>query len=290
MPPVSDWLRVGVIDLSIAIEVLIIMVIALIASWVLDSFIHRLVRGTLRINEQSPRSSVVKADTLSSVVHNVSRILVFGTAIVMSLDQIGFDVATLLTSAGIVGVAIGFGAQSIVRDLVSGFLIVIEDQFAVGDIIQVGENWGWVERLDLRRTVIRNMQGAHITIPNGEIRVVHNLTKDWSRVVFDVEVAYEQDIEKARGVLSQVAAELQKDDDLGQLIIESPAAPWVDSFDGTKLKLRMLIKTQPTKHIQVGRELRARVKTAFEREGISMPVQQQIIVLRDEREHRGKPN
>ncbi|MCL4535690.1 MAG: mechanosensitive ion channel family protein [Bacteroidetes bacterium] len=275
--------------LSISLHVALILAGALIALRVLDAFVHRAILRAMRIQETSSRERALKAHTLSSVMANAGRIVIVIIAGFMALRQLDFDIAPLLASAGIVGLALGLGAQSLIRDFISGFFILLEDQFGVGDVIKVGEHSGLVERMDLRRTVLRNVEGTVISIPNGEIRIVQNMTKEWSRVALDVNITNASDVDRAISVLKQVAAELAEDPDYGPSITEPPTVPGIEALGDNTIKLRVLVKTLPTKQWDIARALRARIIAAFDREDIEMTYHQRVV-LRDERKPNGRPD
>ena len=257
-----------------------------VASYILVRLLHeasrrvaeRLVRG----DEEVPRERQQKAKTLAGIVETTGRMLIIVIAGLMALQQIGLPIAPLLASAGVVGIAAGLAAQGLIRDYIAGFLIVWENQFAVGDVITVGEHSGMVEHMSFRTTVLRNLEGAVITVPNGEIRVVSNLTRGWSRVALDVNIAYKEDVDRAIGVLRQAAIELASDPGFGPQILEEPAILGVDDLGEYQVTIKLLIKTQPLKQWDVAREMRARIKKAFEREGIEHPVPRRVFLTPDQ--------
>ncbi len=268
--------------ISAAVYVLITIAVATALIRALDATAQRAINRALRIDEGSPRETVVRAQTLSSIITNAGRLIIMALAALMVLGQIGFNVTALLASAGLAGLAVGLAAQSIIRDFLSGFLILLEDQFCVGDVIKVGEHSGLVEKLDLRRTVLRNVEGAVISIPNGEIRIVQNLTREWSRVALDVNISNISDVDRAVALLRQVASELAEDPEFGSMILEAPIVPGIEALGDTNIKLRILVKTLPMKQWDVARALRARILAAFDREDIEMTYRQQLV-LKDER-------
>ncbi len=282
-----DFWQPGLQALNIALHVAIIIGAALIAVRLLEATTHQVILQAMRVSDDSPRERVSKAHTLSNVMANGGRLLIVLIAGFMALRQLEFDIAPLLASAGIVGLALGLGAQSLIRDFISGFFILLEDQFGVGDVIKVGEHSGLVERLDLRRTVLRNAEGTVISIPNGEIRVVQNMTKEWSRVVLDVNVPNVSDVQRALGVLRQVADELAADETFGPLIVEPPSVPGIEALGENAVKLRVMVKTLPTKQWEVARELRARILAAFDREDIEMSYHQRMTLV-DARQAGGR--
>ncbi len=278
-----DFWQPGLLAISAALHVAVILAAALVAVRMLDAFTHRVVLQAMRVTDDSPRERVSKARTLSSVMSNGGRLLIVLIAGFMALRQLEFDIAPLLASAGIVGLALGLGAQSLIRDFISGFFILLEDQFGVGDVIKVGDNSGVVEKLDLRRTVLRNAEGTVISIPNGEIRVVQNLTKEWSRAVVDVNIPNISDVDRALQVLRQAADGLAAEEAFAPVIVEPPVVPGIEALGDNTVKLRVMIKTLPTKQWDVARALRARILAAFDAADIEL-VYRQRVTIQDERQ------
>src|SRR5262249_40295924 len=196
----------------------------------------------------------------------------------IALRELGFDITLLLASAGVVGIAIGFGAQTLVRDLLSGFFIIFEDQFAVDDIVRIGEFGGQVERLTPRITQIRTLDGALITVPNGEIKAVVNQSKQWSGVNLDVQVPNEADLDAAIELLGEGGRGLQEAPQGGPVIRETPQVRGIEQLGQPSVTVKVLVKPQPTRQFEVGRELRRRIKQAFQKAGIDQAVAQRLQV------------
>jgi small conductance mechanosensitive channel len=171
----------------------------------------------------------------------------------------------------VVGLAISFGAQSLVKDVISGIFILIEGQFGIGDVIQIGETGGLVEKMTLRTTVLRDLNGAVHIIPNGEIKLVSNLTKSWSRAVIDVSIAYAEDVDRVITMLRGTAEDFQKDPEWSMLLLEPPQVLGVENFTETGVTIRMIAKTLPLKQWDVSRELRRRIKLRLDEEQIQLP-------------------
>lgn len=223
-----------------------------------------------------------RARTLGSVLRSASSILIFTFATLMSLAEFNVSLGPLIAGAGIAGVALGFGAQSIVKDFLSGFFMLVEDQYAVGDIIDVGEAAGVVEAISLRTTQIRDINGTLWYVPNGEIRRVANKSQQWARAVLDIEVAYDTDIEKASRVIKEVADEVWHEHAANATIIEEPEIWGVEMFGESSIAIRLVCKVEPGEQWATGRVIRRRVKEAFDREGIEIPFPQRVIWTRDD--------
>ncbi|WP_084152146.1 mechanosensitive ion channel family protein [Nocardioides halotolerans] len=222
-------------------------------------------------------------DLLKSVITGVL-VAIFGT---MILSQVGVDIAPIIASAGIIGIALGFGAQSLVKDFLSGVFMIFEDQFGVGDVVDVGEAAGTVEAVSLRVTRLRDLDGTVWYVPNGEILRVGNKSQNWSRAVVDVGVGYDEDLARARRVLSEVAHDLWEDDDYRSVIIEEPEVTGVEALAPDAITLRVLVKTAPMEQWAIARELRQRIKARFDHEGIEIPFPQRVVWHREGRPHAG---
>ena len=215
-----------------------------------------------------------RIDALSSVLRSIVTFVIWLVAVLMCLGEFGIDLAPLLAGAGVLGVAIGFGSQSLVRDFLSGMFILIEDQFGVGDIVDLGDASGTVEAVSLRTTRLRAVDGTVWHMPNGEITRVGNMSQHWSRALLDVEVAYDTDLEHARRVIKRVADELWRED---TSILDEPEMWGVEQLGASGIALRLVVKTTPSAQWKVSRELRERIKLAFDQEGIEIPFPQQMV-------------
>jgi len=218
-----------------------------------------------------------RAQTLVNIVTHISQIVVVVLAILMFLRQAGVNVTPLLTGAGIIGVAVGFGAQSLIKDILNGFFILMENQYRVGDVVKVAGLAGLVEKINLRTTTLRDLEGVVHTIPNGSITSVSNMTFGWSRCVLDIGVAYKEDLTKVSNLLEAEGAKMMKEAKFKDAIIELPTVLGVESFGDSQIILRMLIKTVPLKQWDVARQFRLRIKAAFDREGIEIPFPQRVM-------------
>jgi len=259
------------VDWATLTSMLLVVLAAVVALRLLRISVRGIARGVLQRDRELEREVTQKAKTLSQVTETTGRIVILTLTGLTILTLSGRDVTPLLASAGIAGVAIGFGAQNLIKDWLGGFFILLENQYSVDDVIKVGDHSGTVERLDLRRTVLRSLDGSVIVIPNGEVRTVTNLTKEWSRVVMDVSIPYEEDEDRVIEAMRRVGADLAADEEIGKLILEMPEVPGIESLGQYQVTIRMLVKTLPTKQWTVARALRRQVKKMFAREGIQIP-------------------
>jgi small conductance mechanosensitive channel len=206
--------------------------------------------------------------TLSGVVYSTGVFALVFLALLQILPILGINMGPLLASAGIAGLAIGFGAQALVHDVINGFFILMENQYEVGDTVRAGGITGTVERMTLRATLLRDDQGALSTVPNGKIDVVSNLTRDWAQVALHVSVAYQENSDKVISVLKEVGEDLRSDPNFSQLLVSDPQVPGVERVTGAEVDYLMLVKTRPGTQYTVTRELRRRIKERFEKNNI----------------------
>jgi len=219
-----------------------------------------------------------RARTLASVLRSITTGLVGTVVLLMVLQELDFSVAPLLASASVVGVAIGFGAQSLVRDVVSGIFMIIEDQYGVGDVIDAGSASGTVEEVGLRITRLRDLDGTVWYVRNGEILRVGNRSQGWARAVIDVAVGYGEDLDRVQDLLLRIGHDLRSDADYGPRILDEPEVWGVEALNADSVVVRLVVKTQPLQQWNVGRELRHRIKIGFDRAGIPLPAQPRTVV------------
>ena len=222
-----------------------------------------------------------REDTLIRIFNAALKVVVWLVAILTILPEVGINVGPLLAGAGIAGVAIGFGAQYMVRDFIAGLFIILENQYRIGDVVCFDGTCGLVEDIDLRKTVLRDLDGIVHNIPNGEIKKASNLSKDFARVNLNVGVSYDSDLEKVIEVVNRVGKELAEDPNWKEFIIKPPQFLRVENFADSAIIIKILGETQPLKQWDVTGELRKRIKIAFDKEGIEIPFQQ-IVVWRKE--------
>ena len=219
-----------------------------------------------------------RAHTLGNILRNALIIVISFTAILMILGELGIQLGPLLATVGIGALAIGFGAQSLVKDVISGFFIILENQYRIGDVIEVAGVSGLVESVSLRRTVLRDLEGKVHTIPNGEIKIVSNLSKEWARSVLDVGISYREDVEQVIEVLQQIGREFAAEELWKSAILEPLQVFGVERFGDSQLVIRLGVKTVPLKQWEVGRELRKRIKIRFDEKGIEIPFPHRVLI------------
>ena len=212
-----------------------------------------------------------RADTLSSFIRNFLNVAILVVAMVTILGQLGIEIGPVLAAAGIVGLAVGFGAQSLVKDMLNGFFILLEDQIRVGDVVNIAGKGGLVEKVNLKMTVLRDLSGNVHFIPNGLIDVVTNMTKDYSFYVFDIGVAFREDVDKVIEIINQIDEEMRKDANFSVDILDPIEIFGLDSFSDSGIIIKARIKTRPIRQWAVGREFNKRIKKAFDEQGIEIP-------------------
>jgi small-conductance mechanosensitive channel len=218
-----------------------------------------------------------RAGTLSGVVHWVLRVVILAVATIMVLTELGVAIAPILTAAGVVGLAVGFGAQNLVADFITGFFMLLEDQVRVGDVVQIGDKGGLVEKVTLRMVILRDLAGSVHFIRNGKIDVVTNMTKDYSNYVFDIGVAYREDVDEVIRVLKGIDEEMRQDADFKSDILAPLEVMGLDSFGDSAIVIKARTKTKPIQQWRIGREFNRRIKKKFDEVGIEIPFPHQTI-------------
>ena len=239
----------------------------------LQEFTARKIRS---IGDRTERSKQ-RARTLDAVLRSVSAFVIYGLALLLALAQLDINLGPLIAGAGVAGIALGFGAQALVRDFLSGTFMLLEDQYGVGDVVNVGEATGTVEAVSLRTTRLRDVRGVVWHVPNGEIRRVGNLTQLWARVVLDIEVAYDTDLDLAARVIKEAADGLWREQVEDATILEEPEVWGVEQFGENSIAIRLAAKVEPAEQWKAARVIRRRIKEAFDREGIEIPFPQRTV-------------
>jgi small conductance mechanosensitive channel len=253
------------------IRIALIVVVAVVVYRLIRLGIGRIVQRN--IDEDDPvvkRVREQRAQTLGSLFTNVALVVV-ATVTLLTVLGTFMDIGPILASVGVLGLAVSFGAQSLVKDVISGTFMLLEGQFGIGDVVRIGDTAGLVEKITLRTTILRDLHGVVHIIPNGAIDRVSNLTKTWSRAVLDIGVAYKEDVDQVIAVLKELGAEFHEDAEWGPLLVEPPQVLGIEQFADSAVVIRMNAKTLPLKQWDVARELRRRIKKRFDAEGIEIP-------------------
>ncbi len=279
----SEFLNEYIISwfITTGIELIIIIVVAKLVSVGLHNTIEKIVRKAVPSHDFIDSASEKKReDTLIRVFSGTMKILLYGVTFMLVLSALGVTIGPVLAGAGVAGVAFGFGAQYLVRDLISGFFIILENQFRVGDAVEVAGITGIVENVTLRVTTVRNLDGILHFVPNGEMKVVANKSKDFSRVNLVVGVSYGADIDKVIDVVNSIGEEIAHDEVWGQKILKAPQFLRVDNLGESSVDVRIVGETKPLEQWSVAGELRKRIKQRFDKEGIEIPFPQRVVTLK----------
>ncbi len=272
MPELS-WATVVTWLIDHGIRILIIVVVGAVLWFALDKFLRPIVRRSVaRTKYKESKGGMEKrTNTLLSIFKGVGRVFIVIVVIMMVLSEVGIAVAPVLAGFGILGIAIGFGAQYLIRDFIAGIFIILENQYRVGDVAKVADVAGLVEEVTLRKTVLRDLDGIVHHVPNGEIRVASNFTRHFGRVNLDVSVAYDTDLDHAMSVINRVGQELAEDEKWGKVIKSPPQALRVNNLGDSGIDIKILGDVKPIEQWAVMGELRLRLKKAFDAEGIEIP-------------------
>ncbi len=265
---VGGWL------LEHGILILVIILLSYLAYKVTQIIMPRIIERFVTVRGKGRRAHeelAKRSNTLSNVLTTTIGAVIVIVAIFMILSEVGVDITPLLAGAGVIGIAIGFGAQSLIRDFLSGLFIILEDQYSKGDWVQIAGINGLVEEVNLRRTVLRDLDGMVHSIPNGEVKTASNYTKNWARVNLNIPVAYGEDLDHVTKVLNRVGEELAKDEYFGPMIKTTPTVLRVDNFGDSAIEIKIVGETKPMRQWEVMGELRKRTKKAFDEEGIEIP-------------------
>ena len=264
-----------------AIQIALVLVIAFVLTRLLRRITTKV--GNKVSQETTPIRALQRTETLTRVLSSAGIVVIWVMGTFYILGAIGANLAPLLASVGIIGLAVGFGAQNLVRDVVSGFFILLEDQYGVGDIIEINQvASGKVETLTLRVTGMRALDGTMHYIANGEITHIANRSKDWARAVVDVGVAYKENSEKVRRTLEKVALTSKEDREIGRSMYAEPEILGVEMLGEYEVTWRIVVDTKPGKQWEVGRALREHIKAAFDEDGIEIPFPHQVTITAEE--------
>lgn len=268
----------GYLDLP-AIRIVLIAVGALIAVMLSRLVTRKIVARIERPTEEDRREWELRAKTLARITNNFISIALIAVALFIILTELGIQIGPLLAAAGVAGLAIGFGAQSLVKDFLSGFFILLENQYRVGDVVKIGDLAGSVERLTLRITVLRDIQGIMHIIPNGAISSVSNMTYQWSRMLVDVGVAYKENVDKVIETLKSLSSEFFADEPWKTDLLEEPQVVGVEALADSQVTIRVMAKTKPLRQWDAMREFRRRIKNRFDKEGIEIPFPHRTVYM-----------
>ncbi|ODH01419.1 mechanosensitive ion channel protein MscS [Nostoc sp. KVJ20] len=285
--PYTRAFQVGILNaaqfpLRLGVVLLGTYVVIRLTYALIDRFTTTLISSGALLTPESSERLQLRVSTFSGVTKSIATGICVGVGFLLALVALGIDIVPLLAGASLVGVAVSLASQNLIKDAINGFLIILEDQYALGDVINVGDVGGLVENLNLRMTQLRDSEGRLITIPNSEIKVVANLSSRWSRADLTIPIAYQANTEEALKLIKTVANQMNQELQWQRQILEPPQVLGIDQFGDRGLIIRVWIKTQPLKQWDVAREFRRRLKIALDEAGISISVPQQAIWVNDE--------
>ena len=294
----ENWSAFGLVTAKRAAAIATILVIALVTRWLIDRLIDRLVKkaevGVLpdrltngklgRSTTEPPPGStrrVQRAQTMGTLLKSIAAGVIFAIAITMILAELGLDIGPIVASAGILGVALGFGSQTLVKDFLSGVFMIFEDQYGVGDVVDLGGGLtGTVEAVSLRVTRLRDTNGTVWYARNGELLRVGNMSQNWARTVLDIQVSAREDLPRVKSVLGDVLRDLWQDDEFDGVIIEEPEIWGIEAVTQDAITLGVTLKTAPMEQWRVARVVRERIKSRFDHEGIQAPFPTSYVMNR----------
>lgn len=253
-----------------------------IIAFILSRLLKALSRRLTRFSKSQGLPSAVRAQqlrTLSGVIYSVGLFIIVFVAALQILPLLGINMGPLLASAGIAGVAVGFGAQSLVHDFINGFFVLVENQYDIGDVIRIAGVQGTVEMMTLRRTILRDADGTVHNVPSSQITVVSNMTRDWTQLALHISVAYNTDSDLVIKVLKEVGTEIAEDATFSEKIVAKPEVPGIEKVSGEEVDYLMLVKTRPGQQDVVRRELRRRIKACFQKNSIQPGNPNRVYVL-----------
>jgi small conductance mechanosensitive channel len=267
--------------LSVGLRILVVVIVALLALKLSRFVATRIISGFMKVKTDEEVEK--RARTLEPLMRYTLRTAILIIALIMILGELGIEIGPILAAAGVVGLAVGFGAQRLVQDIISGFFILMEDQYRVGDVIQTAGKSGTVEKVNLRMTVLREYNGNVHFIRNGSIDIVTNTTREFSCFILDVGVAYKEDIDEVISIIKEIDEELRADPEYRELIVK-PIEVWgVDQFADSAVVIRSRITTKPGKQWGTGREFRRRLKKRFDERHIEIPFPHVTLYIGDEK-------
>lgn len=273
-------LQDGVVSwvVSHSIPIAAIVVVAIVAQLLLQLILERVIRNAVSSRHfKTAAAEKKREDTLIRIAHGTLRTLIWIMATLMLLSEAGINIGPLLAAAGVAGIAVGFGGQYLIRDIVAGVFIILENQYRVGDVVRLDTLSGVVEDVTIRKVTLRDLDGTVHHIPHGTVATVSNLSKDFARVNLNVGVGYKSDMEKVINVINAVGQDMAEDEAWKDRIIKAPAFERVEDFADSAIMVKILGDTQPLEQWRVTGELRKRLKIAFDREGIEIPFPQRVV-------------
>lgn len=268
-----DWFKLN------GLNILIILIISAIAYPLVRLMLHNISRKMQLLDGKEESDADKRIVTIFKVLDTTALVIIIGTAILMILTELDIPIAPVLASVGFVGLAFGLGAQTLVKDMINGLFVLVENQFTVGDTIIVNDITGLVEDMTLRSTVIRDVYGSRHFIPNGEIRMVANKSRGWSRAIVEVGISYDADVDRALAVLNEIGTGMMADGEIRPFLLENPVITGIEGLDQWAVRLRIMVKTNPDDQFMVQRYIRRQIRLVFEQESINIAFSHQNAMV-----------
>jgi moderate conductance mechanosensitive channel len=270
---ILTWLR------EHGLIILLILAVSVVVYYLLGVTTKALSRRIQALDDEDDSEMDRRTRTIFRVIHSTGAVIIVTTAILMVLTELGVAITPVLASVGFVGLALGLGAQTLVKDMIAGLFILIEDQYTVGDVAEIGGITGTVEHMTLRATELRDLYGTVHIIPNGEIRIVANKSRDWSRAIVDVSVTYDEDVDTAVQTLQEIGEAMAKDETMAVLLQEPMTVTGVEGLEDWAVRLRIMVKTLPNAQWEVQRYLRRQIRIIFAEKGLELAFPRQDIMI-----------
>jgi len=269
---IKDWV------LGSGSQIVILLTVGLIIYKFIKPLIAKVIRRVVTSDPSlSAEEEVRREDTLIQIMSGTIKISTVVFVFLMILSEFGIDIAPLIAGAGVIGLAFGFGGQYLVKDVITGLFIILENQYRVGDVVKIAGIAGLVEDISLRVTILRDLDGTVHHIPHGDVTTVSNMAKGFARVNMNIGISYNADVDKVKEIINRVGNELAEDPEFKEKIIDTPKYVRIDSFDDSSVSLKILGETKPLAQWEIAGELRIRLKRAFDKEGIEIPFPQMVI-------------
>ncbi len=285
---INDYLEhIGTWFMKSGIKILLIFILTIIAIKLVQIISVKIFSTVQKHKDDNEFKK--RTDTLRSVIGYILKIGITIMAVIIVLGELGIEIGPILAAAGVLGLAVGFGAQSLVKDIIGGFFILLEDQIRVGDVVQIAGKSGIVENVNLRMTILRDLAGNVHFVPNGEINLVTNMTKEYSRYLFDIGVAYREDVDEVIGVMRAVDEELRADPEYGPFILEPLEVFGLDEFGNSAIVIKARTTTKPLKQWFVGREFNRRLKKRFDELNIEIPFPHLTLYMGKDKQDASPP-
>lgn len=280
-PPQIDFENLGFWFITSGLRILIVIILSFLAARFLGMVTKYIGRRIQLLDDVEGSELDKRTETIFSVVHNSGIAIIMITAILMILNELTIDITPVLASVGVVGIAVGLGAQTLVKDVIGGIFILLEGHYQVGDMVELEGKTGTVEEMTLRVTSVRDYKGDLHIIPNGDIRLVTNKGRDWSRAVVDISIAYEEEIDQAVTLLDAIGRRAAEDAEFGRLMLEAPTVTGVEGLEEGVTRLRLIVKTIANEQWAVQRFLRRRIQEGFAGNGIKLAMPRREVWMKE---------